>query len=55
MTFLRVCHEIWVFGVKITPGMHREMQCAKKLKKPIRFFTVNCEEVKDVKPTEYPA
>lgn len=38
MAFLRACHEVWVFGEKISPGMNRELQLARNLNKPIIRF-----------------
>ena len=43
---LRRCDEIWVFGESISVGMAGEIQAAEKFKKPIRYFTDHCEEVK---------
>lgn len=39
---LAVCDEVWVFG-SVSPGMAQEIEEAKRLKKPIRYF----EEVVD--------
>lgn len=43
--FLKDCSEIWVFGNRKTDGMRAEINCAKKSKKKIKYFTEECEEV----------
>lgn len=40
------CKEIWVFGERISPGMKGEIARAKKKRYAVRYFTVDCEEVK---------
>ena len=42
---LKFCNEIWVFGTRISEGMLAEMEAAKKLNIPIRYFTDKCEEI----------
>lgn len=42
LALLAVCDEVWVFG-SVSPGMAQEIEEAKRLKKPIRYF----EEVVD--------
>lgn len=37
--------QLWVFGEKITDGMHEEIELAKELKIPIRYFDCDLEEV----------
>ena len=44
ISYLTVCHELWVFGKNITRGMSREVEQAKKRGIPIRYFTDRCEE-----------
>ena len=39
------CSELWVFGRDITKGMSIEIEKAKKLRIPIRYFSNLCEEV----------
>ena len=41
---LRSCSEVWVFG-EPSSGMLKEIQEAEMLKKPIRFFDTNMQEV----------
>jgi len=45
MAWLYKCDEMWVFGGYISPGMSAEIEKAKRVQIPIRFFTVNCKEV----------
>lgn len=42
LALLRLCDEVWVFGDK-TPGVLQEIEEAKKLKKPIKYF----DEIKE--------
>ena len=42
---LKLCGEIWVFGVERSEGMARELARAKALKKPVRNFDTSCKEV----------
>lgn len=59
ISYLFVCHELWVFG-KITRGMSSEIKQARKRGIPIRFFTERCEEYvlgeeeSNAQSTEYP-
>ena len=46
LALLAICDELWVFGGKASPGMVTEIEEAKRLKKPIRFFTEEMEEMK---------
>ena len=39
------CDELWVFGSRITAGMERELIEAKRLNKPVRWFTEACTEI----------
>lgn len=41
---LELCDEIWVFGERISEGMAGEIEKAKALGKPIRYFTETMEE-----------
>lgn len=43
---LAKCQEVWVFGGCISEGMAAEIVRAKKLKKTIRYFTEDMEEVR---------
>ena len=45
LVFLGKCNELWVFGEKITTGMQREIDKAKRRHMPIRYFTEALEEV----------
>lgn len=44
--FLSKCAEIWVFGENNTEGMNIEIEKARNLKLPIRYFNSKCEEFK---------
>ena len=37
LALLRMCDEVWVFG-EVSSGMAREIEEAKRLKKPLRYF-----------------
>ena len=37
LALLRLCDEVWVFG-PVSPGVSREIDEAKRLKKRLRFF-----------------
>ena len=39
------CHEVWVFGSRISSGMEAEIRRAKWKNYRLRYFTENCEEV----------
>lgn len=43
--FLGKCDELWVFGSKVTEGMIEEIEQARKMKKKIRYFTEDLQEV----------
>ena len=45
LALLNLCHEVWVFGEQLSPGMEREVVEAKRLNKPIRYFDSNLKEV----------
>ncbi len=46
--FLNKCHEVWVFGDEITPGMATEIEKAKENPKvKIRYFTTDFKERKE--------
>ena len=42
------CEEVWVFGDKPSKGMVAEIARAKRRKILIRYFNINCQEVKRV-------
>lgn len=44
LVLLSKCHELWVFGNKISSGMSVEIARAKRRNIPIRYFTNECEE-----------
>ncbi|WP_353892921.1 DUF4406 domain-containing protein [Proteinivorax hydrogeniformans] len=48
LVLLGKCHELWVFGDRISSGMTVEIKKAKDLKIPIRYFTVQCKQRKEV-------
>ena len=39
------CSEVWVLGDKISNGMAREIEVAKKRRQPVRYFSPEHEEV----------
>ena len=43
---LSKCREIWVFGDEITEGMQAEIRNAKRLKMQVRYFDINCNELR---------
>lgn len=43
--FLGKCDELWVFGNSITQGMSEEIEQAEKMRKKIRYFTEDLQEV----------
>ena len=42
LVLLSKCHEIWVFGDKISKGMTVEIKHAKMWNIPIKYFTTAC-------------
>jgi hypothetical protein len=44
LILLSKCHELWVFGNRISSGMSVEIARAKRWNIPIRYFTNECEE-----------
>jgi hypothetical protein len=38
--------QLWVFGARISEGMRAEIELAKELKIPIRYFNTDLEEEK---------
>ena len=42
---MKLCSEVWVFGVERSEGMTRELAHADALGKTILYFTTSCEEV----------
>ena len=45
LVLLSKCHEMWVFGDKLSSGMSKEVTKAKQWNIPIRYFTSECKEV----------
>lgn len=45
--FLGKCDELWVFGNKITEGMAEEIELAGKMRKKIRYFSEDLQEVEE--------
>ncbi len=39
------CKQLWAFGLKITDGMKAEIELAKQLKIPVRYFDADMEEI----------
>ena len=46
LVWLAICDEVWCFGAEQSEGMKNEIHEAKRLKKPIRYFTEDMEEIK---------
>jgi hypothetical protein len=44
LVLLSRCHELWVFGDRISSGMSIEIARAKRWNIPIRYFNTTCEE-----------
>ena len=49
LVLLSKCHELWVFGRIVSSGMAVEIEKAKSLKIPIRYFDTHCKPVEEVK------
>lgn len=49
LALLSKCEELWVFGSRVSSGMALEIEKAKKLKMPIRYFNIHCKEVGGMK------
>ena len=45
LVLLSNCHEIWVFGNRISRGMEIEIETAKEIKIPIRYYDIHCRPV----------
>ena len=45
LALLAICAEVWCFGSDISSGMAQELQEARLLNKPIRYFDECCKEV----------
>lgn len=43
--FLGKCAELWVFGSEVSAGMSEEIVQARKMRKKIRYFTEELQEV----------
>jgi len=46
MVLLAKCRELWCFGERISSGMKIELEKAKRLDIPIRYFSNDLQEVK---------
>jgi hypothetical protein len=44
LQLLELCHELWVFGAKISKGMQEEIEFAKKRRINIRYISRDMEE-----------
>ena len=42
LVLLGKCNELWVFGDKISGGMKVEIEKAKEMKIPIKYFDISC-------------
>lgn len=38
LSLLKMCDEVWCSGTNVSPGMKRELEEAKALRKPIKYF-----------------
>ena len=45
LALLRTCKEVWCFGTDYSEGMKKEIHEAKRLKKRIRYFDYEMEEM----------
>lgn len=45
LILLSKCQEIWVFGSRISKGMEIEIEKAKEMKIPIRYYDIHCKPV----------
>jgi hypothetical protein len=45
LVLLSKCQELWVFGGKVTSGMAVEIDKAKSVNMPIRYFDIHCKPV----------
>ena len=45
IVLLGKCEEVWVFGDTVSEGMASELEKAERMKKKIRYFTEEMEEV----------
>ena len=45
LALLAICQELWVFGGRVTSGMAVEIEKAKAIGIPIKYFTVDCKPV----------
>jgi len=48
LKLLEHCDEVWVFG-NISGGMKREIEKAKELNKPIRWFDADCSDITELR------
>ena len=39
LALLALCDEVWCFGKTLSPGMEQEIKEAKRLGKPVKYFT----------------
>ena len=39
------CKQVWVFGARISDGMRAEIELAKELKIPVKYFDSDMEEI----------
>jgi hypothetical protein len=45
LVLLEKCHELWVFGNRISKGMAMEIEKAKEMKIAIRYHDIRCRPV----------
>lgn len=49
MKIMEYCHELWVFGSRISEGMKAEIEAAQRLGRPIYYFNDRCEKLDNKK------
>lgn len=45
IVLLGKCSELWVFGDRVSEGMKREIEVARRRRQPIRYFNSKLQEV----------
>ena len=43
LILLEKCHEVWVFGNKISRGMEIEIKKAKEMIIPVKYYNIHCK------------
>jgi len=45
LNMMKRCHELWVFGDRISKGMRLELEAAEHLGIPIQYYTDCCQKL----------